>query len=62
MLRAVASSQKPGKNQKGRLRSISDGLRKIHIDEEVKIALTLSFERFCYSDQKGLFSVYFVFL
>ncbi|CAF91169.1 unnamed protein product, partial [Tetraodon nigroviridis] len=28
------------------------GLRNIHIDEEVKIALTLSLERFCYSDQK----------
>lgn len=56
MLRAVASAKKPGKSQKARLRSIPNTLRKIHIDEEVKIALNLSLERFYYSDQKGLFS------
>lgn len=56
MLRAVASARKPGKSQKARLPSIPNALRKIHIDEEVKIALNLSLERFCYSDQKGLFS------
>lgn len=56
MLRAVASAKKPGKSQKTRLRSIPNALRKIHIDEEVKIALNLSLERFYYSDQKGLFS------
>eukprot|EP00066_Takifugu_rubripes_P013439 XP_011602705.1 PREDICTED: probable ATP-dependent RNA helicase YTHDC2 [Takifugu rubripes] len=52
MLRAVASAKKPGKSQKARLRSIPNALRKIHIDEEVKIALNLSLERFYYSDQK----------
>lgn len=56
MLRAVGSTKKPGKSQKARLRSIPNALRKIHIDEEVKIAMNLSLERFCYSDQKGLFS------
>lgn len=57
MLPSGASSKKPGKSQKTRLRTIANGLRKIHIDEEVKIALTLSLERFSYSDQKGLFCV-----
>lgn len=55
MLPSGASSKKPGKSQKTRLRSVPNGLRKIHIDEEVKIALSLSLERFSYSEQKGLF-------
>lgn len=61
MLPTGAFSKKPGKSQKTQLRSIPNGLRKIHIDEEVKIALTLSLERFCYSDQKGLFCGHLTF-
>ncbi|KAM3599571.1 uncharacterized protein V6R79_008146 [Siganus canaliculatus] len=34
--------------------SISNGLREIHIDEEVKIAINLSLERFRYSEQKEM--------
>ncbi len=34
--------------------SITEGPREIHIDEEVKIAVNLSLERFRYSDQKGI--------
>ncbi|XP_059214340.1 3'-5' RNA helicase YTHDC2 isoform X2 [Centropristis striata] len=34
--------------------SISNGLKEIHIDEEVKISVNLSLERFIYSDQKEM--------
>uniref|UniRef100_A0A4W6F8G7 RNA helicase n=1 Tax=Lates calcarifer TaxID=8187 RepID=A0A4W6F8G7_LATCA len=34
--------------------SVSNGLKEIHIDEEVKIAVSLSLERFRYSDQREM--------
>ncbi|XP_040013730.1 3'-5' RNA helicase YTHDC2 isoform X2 [Xiphias gladius] len=49
------ASQKPTKSQKASCRgSISNGLKEIHIDEEVKIAVNLSLERFRYSDQREM--------
>ncbi|CAG5867080.1 unnamed protein product [Menidia menidia] len=56
MFGAPGASQKAGKDQdlaSGRPRQGS-GLREIHIDEEVKIAVNLSLERFRYSDQKEI--------
>ncbi|XP_068190442.1 3'-5' RNA helicase YTHDC2 isoform X2 [Antennarius striatus] len=48
-------SQKPASNQKKTPRgSMSNGLKEICIEEDVKIALTLSLERFSYSDQKEM--------
>ncbi|KAM9735252.1 3'-5' RNA helicase YTHDC2 isoform 2-T3 [Menidia menidia] len=56
MFGAPGASQKAGKDQdlaSGRPRQGSS-LREIHIDEEVKIAVNLSLERFRYSDQKEI--------
>lgn len=50
MLNAGTSSRK---------RSVSNGLKDIRIDEDVKIALNLSLERFRYSDQKGISFFFF---
>ncbi|KAM9338343.1 3'-5' RNA helicase YTHDC2 [Symphorus nematophorus] len=49
MSRASPASRKPAKSG-----SISNGLKEIHIDEEVKIAVNLSLERFRYSDEKEM--------
>ncbi len=55
MSNSGTASQKPAKSQNTPPRgSISKGLKEIHIDEEVKIAMNLSLERFRYSDQKGI--------
>ncbi|XP_044030649.1 3'-5' RNA helicase YTHDC2 isoform X2 [Siniperca chuatsi] len=55
MSNAGRASQKPAKSQNTPPRgSISNGLKEIHIDEEVKIAVNLSLERFRYSDQKEM--------
>lgn len=55
MLNAGTSSQKPARSRNTPLRSsISNGLKEIHIDEDVKIAVNLSLERFRYSDLKGI--------
>ncbi|XP_051268215.1 3'-5' RNA helicase YTHDC2 isoform X4 [Dicentrarchus labrax] len=52
MLNAATASQKPARTPpRG---SISSGLKEIHIDEEVKIAVNLSLERFRYSDLKEM--------
>ncbi|XP_040915601.1 3'-5' RNA helicase YTHDC2 isoform X2 [Toxotes jaculatrix] len=49
------ASQKPAKSQNSAARgSSSRGLKEIHIDEEVKIAVNLSLERFLYSDQREM--------
>ncbi|XP_072227665.1 3'-5' RNA helicase YTHDC2 isoform X2 [Leuresthes tenuis] len=59
MLSAAGASQKPAKNQdmavgwSPRGSSTSDS-KEIHIDEEVKIAVNLSLERFRYSEQKEM--------
>lgn len=50
MLNAVMASFKQVKSQNTSPR----GLKEIHIDEEVKIAVSLSLERFRFSDQKGI--------
>ncbi|XP_075935608.1 3'-5' RNA helicase YTHDC2 isoform X1 [Anarhichas minor] len=55
MSSAGPASQKPAKRQNTRpYGSISKGLKEIHIDEEVKISMNLSLERFHYSDQKEM--------
>lgn len=51
---AGATSQKARSQSKAARGSASNGLKEIHIDEEVKIAVNLSVERFHYSDQKGM--------
>ncbi|XP_031143214.1 3'-5' RNA helicase YTHDC2 isoform X1 [Sander lucioperca] len=53
MSNAGTASQKPARNTPPR-GSKSRGLKEIHIDEEVKIAVNLSLERFRYSDQKEM--------
>ncbi|XP_067339375.1 3'-5' RNA helicase YTHDC2 isoform X2 [Channa argus] len=52
MLKTVSAS-KHAKSQKTTPRA-SRGLKEIHIDEEVKIAVNLSLEKFRYSDQKEM--------
>ncbi|XP_038589485.1 3'-5' RNA helicase YTHDC2 isoform X1 [Micropterus salmoides] len=55
MSNAGTTSRKPSRSQHTPPRgSISNGLKDIHIDEEVKIAVNLSLERFRYSDQKEM--------
>ncbi|KAL6097396.1 ythdc2 [Pungitius sinensis] len=55
MSSAGPTSQKPHKSHNTRPRGpISKGLKEIHIDEEVKISINLSLERFQYSDQKEM--------
>ncbi|XP_041816133.1 3'-5' RNA helicase YTHDC2-like isoform X2 [Chelmon rostratus] len=55
MSKAGAAYQKPAKSQNTRHRgTISNRLKEIHIDEEVKIAVNLSVERFHYSDEKEM--------
>ncbi|XP_026152929.1 3'-5' RNA helicase YTHDC2 isoform X2 [Mastacembelus armatus] len=55
MLNVGTVSQKSAKCQKTPTRgSVSKGLKEIHIDEEVKIAVNLSLERFRYSDQREM--------
>eukprot|EP00064_Thunnus_orientalis_P018288 superscaffoldBa00004166_g18384 len=55
MSNASTASQKPARSQSTTPRaSISNGLKEIHIDEEVKIAVNLSLEKFRYSDQKEM--------
>lgn len=65
MSKVGMSSRKPAKSQSTHTRSsISNGLKEIHIDEEVKIAVNLSLERFRYSDHKGIncsFCIYIFF-
>ncbi|XP_034751393.1 3'-5' RNA helicase YTHDC2 isoform X1 [Etheostoma cragini] len=53
MSNAGTASHKPARNTPPR-GSKSKGLKEIHIDEEVKIAVNLSLERFRYSDQKEM--------
>ncbi|KAM9841116.1 3'-5' RNA helicase YTHDC2-like [Aulostomus maculatus] len=53
MSNAGAAFQKRGKKT-SRPASISKGLKEIHIDEEVKIAVNISLERFRYSDDKEM--------
>lgn len=50
MLNAVMASLKQDKHQN----TPPCGLKEIHINEEVKIAVSLSLERFHFSDQKGI--------
>nr|UZE37972.1 YTH domain containing 2 [Miichthys miiuy] len=55
MSNASTASKKTAKRQNTLpCGSISNGLKEIHIDEEVKIAVNLSLERFRYSDQKEM--------
>uniref|UniRef100_UPI0037E88EAD 3'-5' RNA helicase YTHDC2 isoform X2 n=1 Tax=Semicossyphus pulcher TaxID=241346 RepID=UPI0037E88EAD len=55
MSNAGSASRKPSRSQKTSNRgSSSSGLKEIHIDEEVKIAVNLSLERFRYSDEKEM--------
>uniref|UniRef100_A0A8C3AU14 RNA helicase n=1 Tax=Cyclopterus lumpus TaxID=8103 RepID=A0A8C3AU14_CYCLU len=55
MSSAGPASQKPAKSQNTRHHgSFSKGLKEIHVDEEVKISMNLSLERFHYSDQKEM--------
>lgn len=49
------TSQKPTNRLKKPPRgSSSSGIKEIHVDEDFKIAVNCSLERFCYSDQKGV--------
>lgn len=61
MSNAGMSSQKPAKRDNLPLGNTINNLKEIHTDEEVKIAVTLSLERFRYSDQKGIVD-FFVFI
>ncbi|XP_029300796.1 3'-5' RNA helicase YTHDC2 isoform X2 [Cottoperca gobio] len=55
MSNAGRASQKPAKSRNTAARgSISNGLKKIPIDEEVKISVNISLERFRYNDQKEM--------
>ncbi|XP_018523323.1 3'-5' RNA helicase YTHDC2 isoform X1 [Lates calcarifer] len=55
MSNAGTASQKQAKSRGTPPRgSVSNGLKEIHIDEEVKIAVSLSLERFRYSDQREM--------
>nr|XP_020456653.1 probable ATP-dependent RNA helicase YTHDC2 [Monopterus albus] len=54
MLNASTTSQKTAKSQKTSRGSISKRLKEIRIDEEVKIAVNLSLERFRYSDEREM--------
>uniref|UniRef100_A0A8C6NIB8 RNA helicase n=1 Tax=Nothobranchius furzeri TaxID=105023 RepID=A0A8C6NIB8_NOTFU len=55
MFNAPRATMKPSKNKKSSHHgSNSSESKEIHIDEGVKIAVNLSLERFCYSDQKEL--------
>ncbi|TNN53113.1 putative ATP-dependent RNA helicase YTHDC2 [Liparis tanakae] len=54
MSSAGSASRKPARSQHSRHHgSASKGFKDIHIDEEVKISMNLSLERFHYSDQRG---------
>uniref|UniRef100_A0A669DMK3 RNA helicase n=1 Tax=Oreochromis niloticus TaxID=8128 RepID=A0A669DMK3_ORENI len=53
MSKIGAATQKPSMSHNG---SSASSFKEIHIDEEVKIAVTLALERFQYSDQKGISS------
>ncbi|XP_074546808.1 3'-5' RNA helicase YTHDC2 [Halichoeres trimaculatus] len=48
-----SGSQKQSRSQKT-LNKRSGGMKEIHIDEEVKIAVNLALERFCYSDDREM--------
>lgn len=53
MSKIGAATQKPSMNHNASQHgSSASNFKEIHIDEEVKIAVTLAFERFQYSDQK----------
>uniref|UniRef100_A0A3B4FFA4 RNA helicase n=1 Tax=Pundamilia nyererei TaxID=303518 RepID=A0A3B4FFA4_9CICH len=53
MSKIGAATQKPSMNHNAPQHgSSASNFKEIHIDEEVKIAVTLAFERFQYSDQK----------
>lgn len=55
MSTAGSASKKAPKSHSTRSHgTTSKGLKEIHIDEEVKISINLSLERFQYSDQKGI--------
>lgn len=55
MLNVGLSSQKPSRSQRTFLHSsTTKHLKEIHIDEEFRIAVNLSMDRFRHSDQKGL--------
>ncbi|XP_074473095.1 3'-5' RNA helicase YTHDC2 isoform X3 [Sebastes fasciatus] len=51
MSNAGTAAQRPARSQQ---RGGSKGLKEIHIDEEVKIAVNLSLERFHYGDEKEM--------
>uniref|UniRef100_A0A669BJE7 RNA helicase n=1 Tax=Oreochromis niloticus TaxID=8128 RepID=A0A669BJE7_ORENI len=51
MSKIGAATQKPSMSHNG---SSASSFKEIHIDEEVKIAVTLALERFQYSDQKEM--------
>ncbi|XP_056289320.1 3'-5' RNA helicase YTHDC2 isoform X2 [Pseudoliparis swirei] len=55
MSSAGSASHKPARSQHSRHHgSASKGFKDIHIDEEVKISMNLSLERFHYSDQREM--------
>nr|XP_046231082.1 3'-5' RNA helicase YTHDC2 isoform X2 [Scatophagus argus] len=55
MMNSGTASRKKTKSQHAPLGgSISSGLKEIHINEEVKIAVSLSLEKFRYTDQKEM--------
>lgn len=56
------SSQKPAKRDNLPLGSTINNLKEIHIDEEVKIAVNLSLERFHYSDHKGIIDFLYFYI
>lgn len=58
MSKIGAATQKPSMNHNAQHGSGVSNFKEIHIDEEVKIAVTLAFERFQYSDQKGISCFY----
>lgn len=59
MSKIGAATQKPSMNHNASQHgSSASNFKEIHIDEEVKIAVTLAFERFQYSDQKGISCFY----
>lgn len=53
MFNAATTSHQPARSH-DTLRSGNRGFKEIHVDEEVKIAVTLSLERFSYSDETGI--------
>ncbi|XP_034053857.1 3'-5' RNA helicase YTHDC2-like [Gymnodraco acuticeps] len=46
----MSGSQRPARSRK----TVSNGMKKIHIDEGVKISVNVALERFRYGDQKEM--------